>query len=200
MKEYPSIPRHFTEFQAHVFDKLDGSNIRVEYSRSKKWYKFGKRHGLVDESDPLLGQAISVFRNDWAEILLKKAKDEHWQQAVLFFEFLGDNSFAGNHEIESKRLYLIDAALNRKGLLGPREYLKTFGELNIASYIGHYNWTRGFVQRVWENDVPGVTFEGVVGKAGEKHKLIMRKAKTHQWAEKVRNKFSLSDAVKIIDS
>ncbi len=38
-----------------------------------------------------------------------------------------------------------------------------------------------------ENEIPGITFEGVVGKAKDgRHDLIMAKAKTKLWIEKVR--------------
>ena len=44
------------------------------------------------------------------------------------------------------------------------------------------------VQRVREGELEGVTFEGVVGKAGEGHKLIMAKAKTQAWIDAVRSR------------
>ncbi len=201
MKEYPSIPRDFEEFQAHVFDKLDGSNIRVEYSKKQGWYKFGKRHGLVDASDLLLGSSIQIFKNDWEERLLKKAHDERWQNAILFFEFFGAKSFAGWHEADDpKQLVLIDAALEKRGMLAAKDFLKTFKDENHAPYLGVQNWTRGFVERVWNQEIDGVSFEGVVGKGGERHKMIMRKAKTKQWIEKVRAKFTAEEAEKIINS
>ena len=43
--------------------------------------------------------------------------------------------------------------------------MKLFGDLDFtARYLGKWNWTRGFVQQVREGRLPGVTFEGVVGK------------------------------------
>ena len=201
MKQYPSIPREFTEFKAHVFDKLDGSNIRVEYDRKNGWHKFGKRHGLVDETDELLGEAISTFRRDWEERLLKRARDSRWQHVILYFEFTGPSSFAGWHERgEPKTLTLIDAALEKRGLMSASEYLKTFGDENIARYLGQVNWTRGFIDRVWNHEIEGVSFEGVIGKGGERHKLIMRKAKTRQWIEKIRQRFTAEEAEKLINS
>lgn len=201
MKEYPSIPRDFAEFQAHVFDKLDGSNIRVEFSRKQGWYKFGKRHGLVDATDPLLGEAITIFKRDWEERMLRKAKDQRWDSAILYFEFFGAQSFAGWHEPnDPKQLVLIDSALNKKGMTDVRDFLKVFDGENHAPYLGLMNWTRGLVERVWNQDVPGVSFEGVVGKGGERHKLIMRKAKTKQWIDKVRTRYTAEEAEKIINS
>jgi len=200
MKEYPSIPRDFVEFDAHVFDKLDGSNIRVEYSRKQGWHKFGKRHTLVDASDPILGSCVKVFRTSWDDSLSKLAEDGRWQSAVLFFEFYGPSSFAGWHDpVEPKRMTLIDACLDKNGFMSPKDFLKTFDGLDHAPYLGSFRWTRGFIDRVWLNEVPGISFEGVVGKGGEKHKRIMRKAKTQQWIDKVHTVHG-TNAEKIINS
>jgi hypothetical protein len=201
LKEYPSIPKKFTDFQAYVFDKVDGSNTRVEYSRKQGWYKFGKRHGLIDASDPMLGGMIDIFNIYWADSMTKLARDRRWDSAILFFEFVGPNSFAGCHEpADQKQLILIDAALNKQGILGPKDFLQTFEGTNHANFLGHLHWTRGLVDRVWNNDLPGITFEGVVGKSGSKHDLIMCKAKTRQWIEKVKFRYTTEEADKIINS
>lgn len=59
MKQYPSINssngQSFKEFVADVFDKLDGSNLRFEWSKKQGWYKFGTRHRLFDNTDPVFG-------------------------------------------------------------------------------------------------------------------------------------------------
>ena len=45
MKTYPSIARSsgqsFREFDAHVFEKIDGSNLRFEWSEKRGWHKSG---------------------------------------------------------------------------------------------------------------------------------------------------------------
>ncbi len=201
MKEYPSISRDFFEFPAYIFDKLDGSNIRVEYSRKQGWYKFGKRHGLVDASDPLLGQCVETFKRDWDESLTKLAVDSRWDKATLFFEFHGPGSFAGQHvDSDPKTLTLFDASVDKKGILLPNDFLKTFKGMNHAAFLGHMTWTRGLLERVRNNDLEGVSFEGVVGKGGERHSLILRKAKTSQWLDKVRSLYAPEQAEKIINS
>jgi len=44
MKSYPSIPgKHTNGIPLTVFDKLDGSNIRAEWSKKRGFYKFGTR-------------------------------------------------------------------------------------------------------------------------------------------------------------
>jgi hypothetical protein len=202
MKSYPSIARGFEEFDAYIFDKLDGSNLRMQWSRKKGWYKFGTRTRLFDSSDEIFGPAIGLFDNTLAKPLHDIAKAERYDELVVFCEFWGPNSFAGLHESsDEKQLTLFDAAPYKQGLLGPRDFLKLFGHLNIPKFLGKHNWTRGFVQQVRDGAIDGVTFEGVVGKAKEgRHDLIMRKAKTQAWVDKVKQRYSPEDAEKIISS
>jgi hypothetical protein len=191
MKAYPSIPRNFREFQAYIFDKLDGSNIRMEWTRKGGWVKFGARNRLMDESDSLLGEAKPLFFETMADKLAKIAVDQRWDRIIAFAEFYGPNSFAGNHVIgESKQLTLFDVNVHKKGILGPRQFLKIFGDEEfIPKFFGIHNWTRGFLETVRDGSFEGPTFEGVVGKAGEGHKLIMAKAKTQAWVDKVKEVF-----------
>ena len=189
MKSYLSNSRLFREFEAYVFDKLDGSNLRFEWHRKRGWCKYGTRHRLFDESDPVFGMAITQFHNEFATGLSDIFKSERYESAVAFCEFWGPNSFAGNHDSSDvKNLTLFDVSSHRTGLLGPREFLKLYGHMNIPKFLGKANWTRGFVERVYNGEVDGVTFEGVVGKAKEsKHDLIMAKAKSRIWIDKVRS-------------
>ncbi len=55
MKEYPTIPQSIgTAFRelpnVYVFDKLDGSNLRFEWSKKKSWYKLWR--GISPRSPP----------------------------------------------------------------------------------------------------------------------------------------------------
>lgn len=204
MKLYPSIPRStgqsFREFDAYVFDKLDGSNIRAEWSRKRGWNKYGTRERLLDLTDPDFGEAIPIFEKTYADDLAKIAKKEGWDGLTVFMEFWGHNSIAGWHlKGEQKHLTLFDANPYKKGILGPKEFLDLFGHLHTAKFLGKMRWTRGFVDRVWCGDIEGITLEGVVGKAGSGHDLIMAKAKTAEWARRVKARCG-EDADKIINS
>jgi hypothetical protein len=187
MKQYPSIPRSFEEFDAYVFDKLDGSNLRFEWNRKKGFHKFGTRGRLMDQSDPVFGGAIAIFFETLSEPLSKIARDNRWDALVAFAEFYGPNSFAGTHANEPHALALFDLDVFKKGLLGPKEYLKLVGDLAIpqAKYLGRVKWTRGYIDRVRAGDVE-CTFEGVVGKAGTVGDITMAKAKTQKWIDKVK--------------
>lgn len=213
MKQYPSISRstgqNFREFEAYVFDKLDGSNLRAEWSRKKGWNKFGTRNRLFDQSDPDFGEAIELFMKTLASDIDLVTKDQRWDQVTIFMEFWGFQSFAGQHvKGDPKFLTLFDVNPYKKGLLGPKEFLNLFGRMScrggvphrIPNYLGRMNWTRGFVERVRNDEVGAITFEGVVGKAGEGHDLIMAKAKTQAWIDKVKAQYGEENGEKIINS
>ncbi|MHA2062859.1 MAG: hypothetical protein ACXABY_00545 [Candidatus Thorarchaeota archaeon] len=208
MKSYPAIPQSTGQKfraigKAHVFDKLDGSNLRFEWSRKKGFWRQGTRKRLFDESDRNFGDAIEVFHKDrWPLALSDVLMKHRIESAIAFFEYWGDNSFAGNHKTwETQRLTLIDVAVIRKGILPPAEFIKMFGHLGIAKYFGVFNWTRGFVESVRDGGVTlDLTFEGVVGKVKDGRKIVMAKAKTQRWIDKVREQYAPEDAERIIQS
>jgi hypothetical protein len=206
MKSYPSIlnatGKNFIEMQnVYVFDKLDGSNLRFEWNRKSGWYKYGTRTRLFDASDPDFGIAISIFNETLSEGLTKIAKDNRWESFVVFAEFWGENSFAGKHDpLDKKHLTLIDAAPYKKGIIGPKHFLQIFSSLPIPTFIGCMNWNKSLIERVKLGEMKGITFEGVVGKVGEGHKLMMRKAKTQAWKDKVLAQYGETEGIKIIES
>lgn len=207
MKPYPSIAssvgQKFREFEAYVFDKLDGSNLRFEWTRKARWNKFGTRNRLFDRSDVDFGSAIDIFLTTWAEDLTRVAVENRWDHLIVFMEFYGDHSFAGKHDpSDLKTLTLFDACPNKKGLLGPREFLKLFKHLRIPRFLGIHKWTRGFVENI-RTDASrclGVSFEGVVGKAGSGHEFIMAKAKTQAWIDKVLAQYGEVEGRKLVES
>lgn len=206
MKPYPSIQssngQKFREFEAHVFDKIDGSNLRFEWTRKAGWTKFGTRTRLFDHTDPDFGIAISLFFASWQEQLTKVARDERWNHLIVFMEFWGDKSFAGKHDpADGKRLTLFDVCPDKKGIMGPKEFLDLFETFPIPRFFGVRKWTRGFVERVRNGEAPsGMTFEGVVGKGGSGHKLVMAKAKTQAWVDKVLAQYGETEGKKLVES
>lgn len=206
MKDYPSIPQSigqkFVEIpNAYVFDKLDGSSMRSEWAKKRGWYKHGKRSGLVDDSNPHLAKVPDLFMQLLAEPLTRVAIDNHWQNLVVFYEFWGPKSFAGRHEDEPVyNLTVFDAAADKRGILGPEEFLKLFKfPCPTARLLGRFNWTRGFVQEVYDGKIEGITFEGVVGKLGTRHDIVRAKAKTKAWLDKVKALYG-AQADRIINS
>lgn len=192
MKSYPSIPRAtgqaFREIRnAAIFDKLDGSSCRSEWSSKRGWFKHGRRHGLLDDSNPALSTVPDLFAEHLAEALARIARSNRWQQLIVFYEFWGLKSFAGLHEPEDpKRLTLFDAAVDKKGILGPSEFRHLFEDrVETARFLNQVTWTRGYIEQVRLGEVEGITFEGVVAKAGTGHSIVRAKAKTQAWVDRV---------------
>jgi len=208
MKSYPSISRSTGQSfraipNAVIFEKLDGSLVRVEWMGPKNsWTKFGTKERLLDPSDPVFGIVPVIFRQHWEEPLSRIATDQRWERGVFFFEFWGPNSFAGNHEPEDpKGLTLIDVAIHKRGIMGPRNFLEIFdGKVAVPNLVGVRNWSREFVEEVWRGEVEGASFEGVVGKAGSGHHLIMAKAKTRAWIERLKTVFDPKEAERLANS
>lgn len=201
MKRYPSIFKFPCEFSAHVFDKLDGSNLRFEWSKKRGWYKYGTRKRMFDESDEVFGEAIPLFHQILANPIAKVANKKKWQKIVVFAEFWGKESFAGLHvKDDPKRLTLFDVSLHQKGFLPPAEFRKLFeGVVDTPFYLGRYNWNKNFIDRIREEGLEGITLEGVIGKGIVKNELVMAKAKTQVWLDKVKDLYK-DNADSIINS
>jgi hypothetical protein len=192
VKEYPTIPAEIVHQPVYAFDKLDGSNIRAEWSKKRGFYKFGKRHGLVDETDSLLGEAKGLVQETYTEALSKIFVEQRWQNAVCFFEFVGPNSFAGNHEAEPHEVVLIDVTAEKKGILEPQNFLKTFSAVKTAPLLYHGNPNSTFLESVRSGNLEGMTFEGVVckGKFVSPGRPLMFKVKSRAWIEKLKMKYA----------
>lgn len=210
MKSYPSIPHcpaSGSGLKLHTFDKLDGSNLRFEWSQKQGWYKFGTRTRLFDETDEIFGEAKTLFLQEstftipLAEHLEVIFRKKRWDRVIVFCEFWGEQSFAGLHVSgDQKRLTVIDVNPYKKGILPPIEFLKLFETVG-PRYLGYFNWGPKFLQEVADNKMEGVTFEGVVGKAkGKGNTIAMFKRKTRQWIEKVKERYVAADAERILAS
>ena len=189
MKEYPSISRQIDRsLQIYAFDKLDGSNIRVEWSRKAGFYKYGSRTCLMDANHPELGQAVGLIESKYAQVLSDLFCKERWDHVVAFFEFFGTSSFAGQHKKdESHDVVLIDVAENKKGIMPPNDFVRTFGHLHIPAVVHIGRAGVEFEQSVRDGTLPGMTFEGVVCKGVRKGRhLTMFKIKSEAWINRLR--------------
>ena len=165
MKTYPSIDREVTNQPIYAFDKLDGNNIRAEWSRKKGFWKFGSRGRLFDPSDELVGETQQLVLDKYGDDLAKIFREQRWQKAIGFFELHGPRSFIGQHHPEDKKtVTLFDVAGDKKGILEPRNYLRIFGDLAIAPLLYQGNSNNLFAAEVEEGRLEGMTFEGVVCK------------------------------------
>lgn len=188
----------------HVFDKIDGSNLRFEWTPKRGWYKFGTRNHLFDQSDKVFGPATNLFNEKYASDIECILRDNKVNNAVVFCEYYGENSFAGKHLVDDpKNLILFDANINKRGILGPEKFLQLFDSLEIANYLSTHVWDQEFMDAVYEESTPfTMTHEGVVGKSGcgTTHNLLLLKAKTKRWIDAVKARMSPEEAEKIIAS
>lgn len=205
MKRYPSIPRKVLGKKraliTHVFDKLDGSNLRFEWDRKRGWHRFGSRRRVLDREHPTFGGAMALFTATLAEPIERVAVDQGWPALVAFAEFWGPGSLAGQHVPGAEqRLSLFDVAPYRHGFVGPERFLDLFGDCDTPRYLGQHRWDEEFVARVRAGRLDGVTFEGVVGKAGDRHRLVMVKAKTQAWVDAVVKRYGAEQGGALVDS
>jgi len=201
MKQYPSIPylgksECWDEYW-YIFDKLDGSNIRAEWSMKKggkSTWRFAQRKGLIDGSNPFLPEAEGLIREGFCSQLEKVFRENRWQQATAFFEFRGEDSFAGHHQNEDHSVFLLDVAVFKRGLLEPGKLLKMFGHLPMSKLIFRGQMDedelKAFIEKVHAGEVEGITSEGVVLKSGRFDRTLghslMFKAKTQAWRDRLK--------------
>ena len=197
MQEYPSIP-NIEESRKHigdvcyVFEKLDGSNIRVEWSKKRSWFKFGTRTRLFNETDTDFGVAIPLFLSTYGtdlDNIFRKNKEYREENTfIAFAEFFGPNSFAGVHKKDDpKEVVLFDIA-KKSGFISPKILIRDFGHLKIAKLIYHGSLNGQFVADIKEGRYDVV--EGVVCKNGEGENRWMVKIKTNDYLQKLKSVFN----------
>ena len=174
MKQYNSIP-HFKHGlfgeNIYAFDKIDGSNMRFSYSPNKGWYKFGTKGVLIDKNTHLFGEGIDIFVNKYGKDLesIFQKKYQNIGEIVVFGEFFGENSFAGQHqENDIKDIIIFDISLYKRGIIPPKEFLDNFGHLHVPELIYSGKYDMNLVNNV-RNNVYNLS-EGVVCKGSIKNK------------------------------
>ena len=189
MKTYPSINTTVVKgLTYYVFDKLDGSNIRAEWTRKNGFHKFGTRNQLLGEGNPLF-PATYLIKDQYEEALSKIFTKARYEKVICFFEYVGPNSFAGSHPDpeELMDVFLFDINPYKKGILPPKEYLKLVEDhVEIIPLIEITNINDDLIREVREGTLAGMTFEGVVGKGMNKNQLTMVKIKSRNWLDKLR--------------
>jgi hypothetical protein len=195
MKTYPKIEYHNKGIfgdTVYAFDKLDGSNIRAEWNRKRGWYKFGTRKQMINEGDENFGDAVPIFLNKYGDDLDKVFRKTYpnAMSVVVFGEYVGENSFSGQHEDDDvKDVVLFDVNLYKKGFIPPKDFYNNFGHLHIPKlvYKGEYN--NDLIKDI-QNNIWGLK-EGVICKGTRKTKgdelVWMTKIKTKEWLDKVKS-------------
>lgn len=203
MKQYASIESKgvFGE-PIYAFDKLDGSNFRVEWNRklSKKttstcgFNKFGTRTQLINKVNEVFGDGVDIFLDKYGDELdriFREDKDlRHARTITVFCEYLGPHSFAGWHDPEDvKDVVLFDVDIFQKGIMKPKAFVEKFGHLHIPRVVYQGNYNQSLIDDVRQNVYD--LSEGVVCKGTRKTKgqdlVWMCKIKTIAWLNRVKN-------------
>ena len=187
MKSYPTISTKIKPIKVVAFDKIDGSNIRVEWSNKQGFYKFGSRNRLIDENTYRLGESIDLIKETFADDLEAKFTKKRWNRTVAFFEFYGENSFCGSHEDEEHKLKLIDVNVYKRGILDQEQFVVEFGELEIPKVLHWGMITEELIDETKNGTLEGMSFEGIVCKYQNKKKNMvgMFKVKNRAWLNRL---------------
>lgn len=201
MKQYPTILfEGRRDVVYHVWDKIDGSNVRVEWKRkqgrkSGQFYKFGSRKQLLASDQGLISKSSDLI-HDFSEGLERYLIDTlRIDRCNCYFEFYGEKSFAGaHHEEDQHKLFLLDIEIYKRGFISQKDYKQLCDFVNIPR--PKCILERSLVDFDFEQEVregKHCTFEGVVCKASsatDKYgKPIMFKIKNRAWVEKVKETF-----------
>ena len=190
MKQYPSFDGQIVDIPIFAFAKLDGSQLRAEWTRKNGLTKFGSKGGLIGEDHLHLGDAISIAQKTYAEGLGKVFRDARLDFVTCYFEFWGAKTFAGRHDPDDPHFVtLFDVAPHKKGILPPREFLDLVGgKVPHADLLYTGKPNRDFIQSVKESTLEGMPEEGVVCKGKpvkNGYPPTMFKVKSHIWIDKV---------------
>jgi hypothetical protein len=192
MKIYPTISRDVRYGRDYlVYDKVDGQNIRAEWSKKKGFYKFGSRQVLIgDVESAAIEACVRELEPEFASIFKKKRLD----RVTCFFEWFGPNSFAGMHEPDDEMgVVLLDVWIPKRGILDPRDYEKWFrGKVPLPALLHRGNFNKVDEAAVRADCFKGVTFEGVVVKGHKPHNQElppMFKVKTQKWIDRVQERY-----------
>lgn len=150
----------------YAYNKLDGQNFCVKYiPKTNTFAQFGSRTRTVDETDDQFGNAVKWFKEScYPQVLSQIVKENSKkkglfngvEEVTFFFEWYGDNSFAGVHSPSDElKLALIDVFLKKKGYIEAKPLEELFySNPNIIhpELIYKGKLTKEFIQSIQEND------------------------------------------------
>jgi hypothetical protein len=197
MQAYPEIYYYgdYWGLPIIAFNKLDGSNLRFEFSQKRGFYKFGTRNVLFNRQHDQFGFAIDLFLNKYNEPLSSIFKSKTYRNIlslVCFAELYSDTSEFGQHDFKNGifNITLFDVDQYKKGFVHPKQFIKDFSKVGIPEIIYEGNLNREFVNNVKTNKFKlkeGVVDKGLIPNKKENN-LYYCKIKTNDWFDRLRNK------------
>jgi hypothetical protein len=190
MIEYPSITADIRRgVRIVAFDKLDGQNVRAEWTQKHGLHKFATKTRLLCPDEGVVRKAAIIIPEKY-DALNKALRKTRVSKAVCFFEFYGPNSVFGMHQEDDEHTAtLIDIALHKRGILPPKEFIKLTRGMEIPAVLYEGNCNEEFIRSVNDGTLEGLGSEGVVCKGPFDRKLqrpVMWKIKRHDWYERLR--------------
>ncbi len=205
MLHYPKIPggAAIPGGRGVAFEKLDGTNLHVQWDRDFGFHALGTRRDEFNLSPdgeaafaaahPELHEAPGVFRRDLAGGLAALFRDHPFYapfaEITAFAEFVGPNSFAGRHRADDpKRVVLFDVRLTGYGFVAPDRFTRDFAHLPTPRVVFAGNLTGAFTEAVRAGKYD--TGEGVVCKGGHGGEDVwMAKVKTAAYLARLKQAF-----------
>lgn len=200
MKAYDTIEYYGDYWGLPIigFDKLDGSNLRFEYSKKRGFYKFGTRHMMIDDKHEDFGFAIKLFLDKYSDNLDKLFRSKNYRDILSFVcyaELHSPHSAFGRHNFNLNRdtydITLFDVNEYKKGFIPPRRFVNDFQEYGIPRVVYEGNLNRELVKSVKSNEfglVEGLICKGVTKTKKGNDQLYYCKIKTNDWFDRLRNK------------
>lgn len=190
--EYPSISSEIVwGGPYYMWDKLDGINLRTEWSKKRGFYKLGARHTHLDDRYREEATQLIEFQRPG---LVEGFRRLRWDHAICFFEFYSEHSLAGYiPPNETKMIGLLDVTGPSEEFLDTRDFHKIFYErVQTAKLLMKGNFNQEVYRAVKDGTFPDMGQEGMLvkGPPTKKDALpTMFKCKRDSWFASVRKQF-----------
>jgi hypothetical protein len=178
MEKYNKIKYfdNYIDLPIIAFDKIDGSNLRFEYSHKQGFYKFGTRKLMIDRNSKPFGFAIDLFLDKYNDSLTKIFESKKYNKIlsfVVYTELAGKKSSFGQHDFENDEfdITLIDIEQYKYGYVYPEIFIKDFEHTGIPKVIYEGKLTEDFIKKIKDNEF--TLQEGVVCKGITQSKKVM---------------------------
>jgi len=198
MKHYPEIEYYgdYWGLPIIAFEKLDGSNLRFEYSHKRGFYKFGTRNMMIDRNSQPFGFAVDLFLRKYEASLTEIFRSKAYRSSlafVCFAELHGQKSEFGQHDFGNDvfDVTLFDISEYKRGLIPPRQFVKDFHQVGIPRIVTDCNLNKDLVRQVKNNLFylkEGVVCKGLIADRKAPHNLYYCKIKTDEWFDRLKAK------------